>query len=124
MAFDTQTKFRAIQRYSAGHVGFSPQPDGAFNSPAEFAAFAGIYPITGGFPTGAPAAALFTLQEMRSIQAYSAFAVYSPIPDAAATDFDEMPIQIALFAFAFEIDAPVAGGTIIPIIQQHIRRRR
>ena len=55
MAIDTQNEFRAIQRYSAPSVGISPEPDGTFNASDEFAAFAGIYPIAGGFGGAAAA---------------------------------------------------------------------
>ncbi len=53
MAIDTKSEFRAIQRYSSPYVGIAPEADGTFGSPDEFAAFAGIYPIVGGFPSGA-----------------------------------------------------------------------
>ena len=62
MAFDTQNEFRAIQRYSANAVGISPEPDGTFNSGAEFAVLLGIYPIVGGFPTGGGASIIPIIQ--------------------------------------------------------------
>ena len=118
MAIDTLNEFRAIQRYSAPLVGISPEPDGTFNASAEFAAFAGVYPIAGGFPTGSTLVPAAQNTIWRAIQFLSDghISLRLPHPDGAFDERAEMAVVAGTYPFIYTTPAPAAAILHRPLI--------